>query len=940
MPLATGTRLGTFEVLRPVGSGGMGEVYAARDTRLNRTVAIKVLAPEFASRKHWRERFEREAQTIASLNHPNICTLHDIGQQNGMDYLVMEFLEGQTLAQRLTAGALTLGETLKIGLEVADALDAAHASGIVHRDIKPANIFITQRGQTKVLDFGLAKLATVAEVGVPGGAMTRAGSRLTTAGVAIGTVSYMSPEQVRGEQLDSRTDLFSLGTVLYEMATGRLPFAGPTPIAIFERLLTQQFEPPSAHTSVIPRSFDQIVAKALEKDPEHRYQTAGEMRSDLVRLKQFPEAVLPSADDDNAPTIGRPARVGRRRGILWKWVASAVAALGVIAFVLIFRSTRTRAFGERDSVVLADFTNTTGEPLFDSTLKDALEVQLRQSPFVSILPEQRVQSTLRSMGRQADEHILPVLAREICERTASKAVIGGSISPLGRTYVISLAATNCRTGDTLDKQQVQAEGKEAVLKQLGRAAEQLRHTLGESLNSIEKYDTPIENATTASLEALKAYSLGMEARRTQGDPASLVFLKQAIELDPNFALAYGRISTVYSNLGKDKLAGENIQKAFALKDRVSEPERLYILGRYYTLIEKADQKTIDTYRLWINTYPKDYIPRVNISTAYRGVGDYEGAGRELQAAIDLAPDQPLPYLDLADVYMTLGKPDEARKTVETAIARGLDSARMRSVLYREASYRRDEQAMARHEEAALRLPQGFIILGPETTVAGDRGELARGTELIRRYAAELLKARLDGAAAQAWGELGFRAALLGARPVAEDAVKQSLHLQRSVATVSLAAVTLALAEHWEDAERLSHEAERMAEAAGQRTEEWLQFANILRRAHDKDPHVLDGIPEPNRREYVLLLLNGEVALMVGDAARAASLFKALIDQHPEPSLDLALPRLFYGRALAKLGKTTESRRAYEEFFTDFAQADATLPILTAARQEYRLLPDK
>jgi tetratricopeptide (TPR) repeat protein len=911
----------------------MGEVYKARDSRLERIVAIKILPSADPER---RQRFAREARAIAALSHPHICTVYDVGHQDDTDFLVMEYLEGETLSAILTRGPVPFDTILDLSVQIADALDTAHASGIVHRDIKPGNIFVTSRGQAKVLDFGIAKL-TGAGGGwlADGTAATRMADRATTVGTTMGTVAYMSPEQARGGNLDQRSDLFSLGVVLYEMATGELPFVGRTPVAIFEQLLTAVPGPPSERNRVLPAEFDRIVGKALQKDSAARYQSAASMRDDLQQLKRAREtqsAVHAAPAAAATAATGRPGR--------WKMWAS-VAGFGAAAVAAIFMySSRPRAFNERDSVVIADITNTTGEVVFDDTLKEALDVQLRQSPFVSVLSEQRIQSTLRLMGRRAGEKLTPDVAREICERTGSKATIGGSISELGQTYVISLDASNCHTGDTIGKSQVQASGKDDVLKALGSAAEKLRSGLGESLSSIEKYDVPIQAASTASLDALKSYSLGIVTRRRQGDAAALPFFNKALEQDPDFALAHARLGTVYNNIGEKELAREQIEKAYALKDRVSEPERLYITARYYTVVEGSSQKTIDTYRVWIQTYPKDYVPRVNIAVAYQELGDFEKAAEELRTAIALGPDEPLAYENLTGSYVAMAKADEARQTLEEAANRGLDTLNGRALLYQLAALKHDQQEMARQLQSARRFPDGFRIVATQTDVALLEGQLARAFDLSAQFATASAATGLTGSAAGLWGRVGQSAAVFGDAGKAHLAVLKALAIDRNPSTALNCAFALAIVGDIAGARKLLDEMARSPEAAkNQDMQTGFKLVEALLKFRQGDYAAMDAFAGSRSASDIgVAFMLAFAKLQAGELDAAANQFKQITERNRLFTSPLVVvASLYSGRALVRAGKISEGRKSYDQFFERWKNADQTLPILVAARQEYARL---
>jgi eukaryotic-like serine/threonine-protein kinase len=972
-----------YRILEKLDSGGMGVVYKAEDTVLNRMVALKFLSPvspDFSSGNtllpgvqydhSTLERAITEARASSALDHPNICTVYEVNQYEGRPFIAMQFLTGRTLKKEIDGKPLGVERTLDLGIQIAGALNAAHSAGIIHRDIKPANIFVTDNGEAKILDFGLAKLT--AHGPLPEMSPLLLGNEIPVAhlsepthsrtGRFLGTTSYMSPEQVLGKELDARTDLFSFGIVLYEMTTGHLPFQGETAAAVSGSILEGTAASPAKLNPQLPEELVWIINKALNKDRDLRYQTSAELRDELKHLKM-----------DSAEHIVQGSGVRKR----WPLTLAAATVLLVAALLvgyLHLRNTRSAStLSEQDTLALADFDNTTGETIFDGTLKQALRVQLEQSPFLNVLSDQKIGQTLGFMGRPRDTRLTANLMREVCLRTGSKVFVGGSISSLGNHYVVLLQAVNCQTGEAAGNEEAEAENREKVLRALGEAATRLRSRLGESLTSIKEYDTPVEEATTASLDALRAYSLGAAVQVSESGDRAVPFLKRAIELDPNFAMAYAQLGTAYFNSNQPTLATAALAKAYELRGRVSQQEKLYIESHYYDLVTGQADKAVEVYRVWLQTYPQDKVPHVNLGSIYGNLGQYDLAVEKELEALRHGMYLGAVYAGLTNAYINLNQFDKAEQVLREADIRKVETSTFPALRYQLAFAQGNKQEMERQVAAAEAQPGiGSFLLALQADSEAYQGHLVKARQFTRR-AIESAGHDGDEETALTYAAVGaLREAECGNRRLATRQVTVTLAHGHGEQVQILGALTFARVREPEKALALVRDLNRRFPLDTLLNEYWTPtIMAVVQLYRNRPSEAIESLEKTRRYELASpqvstnvlpypIFVRGEAYLAAGLPDKAQVEFQKIFD-HPGLTGNYilgALAHLGIGRAYAmeagipimsisgKRGAEQQrgrgsnrsdalarARLAYDDFFALWKDADPGISILKQAKTE-------
>jgi len=918
------TQLDHYKIHCLLGKGGMSEVYLAEDMRLHRKVALKMLPADVASNQDRMWRFKQEAQAAAALNHPNIAHIYEIGECEDTHFIALEYIDGDTLRDKIHRDKAPAEELLQYLIQVAEGLNKAHLAGIVHRDLKPENIMITRDGYAKILDFGLAKLieqrSSVDSDSFNSGEVASAvTAQHSLAGMVMGTAGYMSPEQAQGhvQEIDHRSDIFSFGCILFEALTRHRPFVGTRVVESLHKVVYESPPPIKNFNPSVPPDLERTVRLCLAKDPEQRYQTIKDVTIDLKKIR-----------------FGIVGEIKRHKRIAAIVLSALLIATAAFAYFSNLKPNRAPVLTDQDTILIADFNNKTGDKDFDDTLQRALVMQLEQSPFFTIFSDERIDQTLGYMLRPPAERLTPEIAREICQREGLKAMLTGSIAPLGAHYYLTLEAIDPRTGDALVRTQKEVESKERVLRTLGEAATELRQKLGESLSSLQKFDAPLEQATTSSLEALKDYSLAMRQIGPDALATKIVLYKRAIELDPNFALAYARLSLTYVASQQAELAMEAARNAFELRDRVSEWERFDISIRYYQFVTVEWDKVVETAQLWISTYPKAPQPYNILATHFRWSGQYERAIEAANQAISRPPAFVGEYDSLGRALMGLNRFREAQNAYERALAQKLESYNVHRGLYVLAFINGDAVAIQRE----LDTQPTDLASGWKAEAAAFAGQSQRARELTPR-AGDLRTAKV--VVAQYASKEFLWSAIFARCRQNETKAWQTFALAHIRASFDIG-LGLALCGETELLKGLITEAKQREPKHTFINRLYLPLIQAANEIETNKPALaLSTLETISQYEEAAgfwpRYLRGQAYLRLRRATEAVIEFQKIVDHRGEDPLSPLFPLAHLGlaRAAALIGDSARSRKAYEDFFALWKNADATLPVLIQAKKEYQ-----
>ena len=970
MPLSEGIKIGRYEIRAHIGTGGMGQVYLAQDTsELERTVAIKLLPAAVASDPKWMRRFIREARTVSSLNHPNVLTVYEFGVHDSTRFMAMEYVEGVTLREHLNNNRLNLHEVLDIGMQVAAAINAAHEAHVIHRDIKPENIMLRRRdGIVKVLDFGLAK-----PVKREGNSDGTSGMLHTETGIVMGTVSYMSPEQSLAlKTLDYRTDIWSLGAVLYEMIAGRVPFEGKDVLQQIVGIQEEPHTPLSELVEHIPHELERIVDKALAKNPDDRYRTATDMLVDMRNVKRQLETAaeydrtalfdqrmldrqssgrrvlgaIASTEQSVRYPVSSAEYIVNQVKLHKRSVLALLAVVVLAGFLTTFwylKHKRVAVLTDRDTILLTEFENKTGEEVFERTLRQGLAVQLQQSPFLDIFPETRTRATLQLMSVSPDERVTRERARAICQRQGLKAFIAGTIVKFDRNYSITLEALNGQTGDQLALVQVEAEGKDQVLKALSRAATQLREKLGEELSSIQKFDALLD-VTTSSLEALKEYALGRAEQDRGQFFKAIEYYKRATEMDPNFAVAWLGLGLQYSNTSQPGLAADCLSKAFALIERVSEDERARITYFYYQIVTGELEKAIEAQEAYVRSYPREARGSGNLGNLYAATGQFEKAFTATSEALRLNPNTAIWPGNLAEALLGLNRFDEARDVCRRALEQKLDSTSIRERLYSVAFVSGDAQAMQEQITWANGRTDEYRAVYWLAQTSSFGGKWRESIDHLQRATEIALRADAKEVVAGYTAEQALRAAWLGQFAQSGTLAQSALKIERNRTVLTRAALAFALAGDTAKAQPLIEELEEKHPKDTMVNQVWLPEIKAAIELRKNNAEAALALLEPTRRyeaaaAFSSQTLRSMVYLKMGQGAQAADVARKILDHRGQSPLSTLWPlaHLALARASAIQGDREQARKSYQDFFALWKDADADIPILIAAKKEFEKL---